>query len=205
MSGSGNRVPNRRGEGRLLRHEIVAAAERILEREGDEDAITLRSVAREAGISAPSIYAHFADRDAVIEAVLDIAFDRLQALVLDTLSALPEDGDPVESLLYGCRAYGEFAEREPARYRVLFSRRRRVNAAPPPTSRLTSFQLLAESIAACVRAGRSDSTDPFADASTLWAALRGAVILRQSQPAFPWPPLSETTQALAVRIARITP
>jgi AcrR family transcriptional regulator len=203
MTGTGGRVRNRRGEGGLLREEIVAAAERILEREGDEGAITLRSVAREAGISAPSIYAHFAERDDIVEAVLDLAFERLHALVIEPVSALPDDVDPVELLLTGCRAYGEFAEREPARYRVLFSRRRDDPAAPP--QRLASFQVLADSLAACVRAGRSASTDPFTDATTLWTSIHGAVVLRQSLPGFPWPPLSETIETLALLIARIAP
>lgn len=210
MSIPGGRSRNRRGEGGLLRDEIVAAAERILEREGDEDAITLRSVAREAGISAPSIYARFADRDAIVEAVLDIAFDRLHALVIEIVSALPDDVDPVVLLLTGCRAYCDFAQREPARYRVLFGRSRDTRLdptapqdAPRSPRRLESFQVLADSLAACVAAGRSDSTDPFADATTLWTSMHGAVMLRQSAPSFPWPPFHETVDAIALRIARI--
>jgi AcrR family transcriptional regulator len=213
MDSQAGRTRNRRGEGGLLRDEIVTAAERLLEREGVEDAITLRSVAREAGISAPSIYAHFADRDAIVEAVLDRAFDRLHTLALQAVSAVPQDADPVLVLLAGCHAYGDFAEREPARYRVLFARRR--GARPDPAAaqqqpaseqqplRLESFRLLVDSLAACVAAGRSDSTDPFADATTLWTALHGAVMMRQSAPGFPWPPLHETIDAIALRIARI--
>src|SRR3954471_1001502 len=90
-AGSG-RTRNRRGEGALLRDEIVTAAERLLEREGNEEALTLRSVAREAGISAPSIYTHFADRDAIVETVLDIAFQRLRGVVLHSAEQVT---DPV--------------------------------------------------------------------------------------------------------------
>src|SRR3954453_14306660 len=101
----GGRTRNRRGEGALLRDEIVAAAERLLEREGNEEALTLRSVAREAGIAAPSIYTHFAARDAILEAVLDMAFDRLRLLVLDSATGV---ADPVRRLVAGCQTYARF-------------------------------------------------------------------------------------------------
>jgi AcrR family transcriptional regulator len=42
---------------------------------GSEAAVTLRGVAREIGISAPSIYPHFADREEILGAVLTRAFD----------------------------------------------------------------------------------------------------------------------------------
>ncbi|GAB3856973.1 TetR/AcrR family transcriptional regulator [Dactylosporangium cerinum] len=213
MSTSGGRTRNRRGEGGLLRDEIVAAAERILEREGDEAAITLRSVAREAGIAAPSIYAHFADRDAIVEAVLDIAFERLRQLILSTTGTRQDD--PVASLLAGCHAYVDFAQREPARYRVLFGRLRegrpelklplRMEDVPPRwRSRLQAFEVLVDGLANCVAAGRSDSTDPFVDATTLWTSLHGAVMMRQFVPGFPWPPFDEAVDALVLRIGRIT-
>lgn len=212
MSTSGGRTRNRRGEGGLLRDEIVAAAERILEREGDEAAITLRSVAREAGIAAPSIYAHFADRDAIIETVLDIAFGRLRELIVETAAVTD---DPVASLLAGCHAYVGFALREPARYRVLFGRLRegrpelkmplRMQDVPPRwRSRLQSFEVLVDGLCACVAAGRSASTDPFTDATTLWTSLHGAVMMRQFVPGFPWPPFDEAVDALVLRIGRIT-
>ncbi|MEV4515921.1 TetR/AcrR family transcriptional regulator [Dactylosporangium sp. NPDC049525] len=213
MNTSGGRTRNRRGEGGLLRDEIVAAAERILEREGDEAAITLRSVAREAGIAAPSIYAHFADRDAIVEAVLDIAFERLRQLIVDTTG--DSHTDPVEALLAGCHAYVDFAMREPARYRVLFNRLRegrpelklplRLEDVPPRwRSRLQAFEVLVEGLSACVAAGRSASTDPFADATCLWTSMHGAVMMRQFVPGFPWPPFDETVDALVLRIGRIT-
>jgi AcrR family transcriptional regulator len=49
------RARNRRGEGSKLRADILAAATRLLEQTGSEEAVTLRAVARQVGISAPSI------------------------------------------------------------------------------------------------------------------------------------------------------
>lgn len=54
----------------MLREDIIAAAAKILERTGSEDAVTLRAVAREVGSAAPSIDAHFAHRTEIIDAVV---------------------------------------------------------------------------------------------------------------------------------------
>jgi AcrR family transcriptional regulator len=207
MVAMSQRTRNRRGEGGLLRDEIILAAERLLEREGTEEAITLRSVAREAGIAAPSIYGHFADRDAILDAVLDRAFERLRQHIVAATDPLT---DPVESLLAGCQAYVDFGMTEPARYKVLFAR---IRSAPPAAAvsldeplwvaRLAAFQTLVDGIANCAKAGRSASTDPFGDATQLWTAMHGAVTLRQFVPAFKWPPLEATVEELVRRIAQV--
>lgn len=55
VAGRPARQRNRRGEGAHLRDEIIAGASAILERTGSEENLTLRAVAREVGIAAPSI------------------------------------------------------------------------------------------------------------------------------------------------------
>ena len=75
--GPGRRQRNARGQGARLTNEIVAAALSLIERTGSDEAVTLRAVAREVGIAAPSIYAHFADRDAIIIAAVLQVFDEL--------------------------------------------------------------------------------------------------------------------------------
>ncbi|WP_211349411.1 TetR/AcrR family transcriptional regulator [Micromonospora pisi] len=227
MSPTTRRVRNRRGEGDLLRNEIVSAAERLVEQAGGDETLTLRAIAREAGISAPSIYAHFEDLAAVRDAVLDAGFDRLSQAIDDSTSTLDLATDPVRRLLAGCRAYVDFAMREPASYRLLFSRGRpsvdtpdREDQAPPPSDptspgldgippakqhHLDAFRMLIDGVSSCVAAGRSTSTDPVADATALWTALHGAVSLRQHLPKFPWPPLHEATDRFAVELAHLTP
>ena len=53
----------------------------LIERAGSAEAVTLRAVAREVGIAAPSIYPHFADRDAIVTAVVARVFDELAAAI----------------------------------------------------------------------------------------------------------------------------
>ncbi|MEV6977155.1 TetR/AcrR family transcriptional regulator [Kitasatospora sp. NPDC093806] len=199
------RLRNRRGQGLLLREEIVRAATALIVRTGSDRAVTLRSVAREVGIAAPSIYAHFADRDAVVEAVVAEAIAQLHGTIATAVGALD---DPVEALLAGCAAYVDFGVREPARYRVLFGWSRPEPEAPAAdaTGRqgLDAFRILVDSLDACVRAGHSSSTDPFGDAVAIWTALHGQVTLRADLPGFPWPP-TDTVERTVRRLGHINP
>ncbi|WP_371495504.1 TetR/AcrR family transcriptional regulator [Kitasatospora sp. NBC_00374] len=198
------RPRNRRGEGPRLREEIIRAAIALIEREGSKEAVTLRAVAREVGIAAPSIYGHFADRDAIVDAVVGEALARLQRT---TETATAAHDDPVDALLAGCAAYVEFGTREPACYRIVFgSSRQRVEPSPcegpSRPNGLDSFMALVRSLETCVEAGRSASTDPFGDAVALWTALHGQVTLRAALPDFPWPP-TDTVEQLVRRLGLI--
>src|SRR6201995_4817736 len=93
---------NARGQGNRLAEEIVRGALAIVERTGSDDAVTLRAGAREVGIAAPSIYAHFADREAIIMAAVVQIFDELADVVEKAEAAV--GGDPVQRLLAGCPA-----------------------------------------------------------------------------------------------------
>ena len=72
-SGRPARTRNPQGQGARLRADLIAAADGILARTGDVEALSLRAVAREVGIATPSIYLHFPDKSALIHAVLERA------------------------------------------------------------------------------------------------------------------------------------
>lgn len=176
-----------------LRARLLAAAAALVERTGSTEAVTLRAVARETGVSAPAVYGHFADLDALLDAVVDDGFVQLRTTVLD---AVRRESDPAARLLAGCRAYVSAGLAAPGRYRAMFGPRRL------PSGR-QAFGVLVEGIAACVAAGRSTSTDPEADATLVWTALHGVVTLRSAGPDLPWPDLDEQVTALVTRLARL--
>ncbi|MGW6740141.1 TetR/AcrR family transcriptional regulator [Streptomyces sp. NPDC055025] len=138
-TGRAVRPRNRRGEGARLRADILAAATDLLDR-GDERAVTLRAVARKAGIAAPSIYPHFPDRPAIMLAVVREAFGELSGRLRaaadaaggDSGQALDATGDDPrqrldagahdhrQRLYAACHAYLDFAALHPERYRVMF-------------------------------------------------------------------------------------
>ncbi len=207
-SGRG-RTPNRRGEGSRLRDEIIDAATSLLEQTGSDDAVTLRAVARQVGIAAPSIYAHFPDATSIVSTVVHRTFERF------TL-ALTEAGDgvtdPVERLYALGYGYLRFAGEHPELYRVLFARAPGAShphheTRTPPESHETvgagAFGVLVHAIQACVDAGRSVSTDPVLDAIALWSALHGYSGLRNAVPQFPWPDATATLHAMVDSQARL--
>lgn len=190
------RERNRRGEGGKLRADILAGATALLERTGNEEAVTLRAVARQVGISAPSIYSHFPDREAIVDAVVDGAYGDFNAAIEDaTNAAIAAGAGPREQVRAGCAAYLQFAAERPNRYKLLFERQYRIGGDVPDLQ-IASFDLLVRSIQGCVAAGISDSTDPVRDATAIWVALHGYATLHARLPMFPWP----ETDALLDRI-----
>ena len=97
-----------------LRRALVAAALELLE-EGEE--LSLRAVARRAGVSHTAPYHHFRDRRALVAAV---AQEGLLAL-RDALAEAGEGLDPQGRLLESGVAYVRFAVSNPTRFRLMFS------------------------------------------------------------------------------------
>jgi AcrR family transcriptional regulator len=180
------RERNRRGEGGRLRADILAGATELLEQEGSEEAVTLRAVARQVGISAPSIYTHFADREAIVEAIVDSAFADFNAAIY---AAIEAGSGPLARLRAGCAAYLLFAAERPNRYKLLFERQMLDYAkdGPVPAIRIESFDALVKCLQDCVDAGISASTDAQVDSVAIWVALHGYATLRVPMSGFPWP------------------
>ena len=189
------RTPNRRGQGVALHEEIVDAAARLLGETASREAVTLRAIAREAGIAAPSIYPHFADRDAVLDAVVSRTFAELAQVCSDAAIGAPSGAAAVRAL---CRAYMAFAGDSPGRYQILFQRSAdNVSRQPNPyPAGLRAFELLSAAIGRSVTEGSSTSTDPTRDAQALWAALHGLTTIVAATPRFPWRPLDDLLDRL---------
>jgi AcrR family transcriptional regulator len=212
-----SRRRNARGEGSRLSEEIVSAALALIERTGSDEAVTLRAVAREIGIAAPSIYPHFSDRDAILRAVVVRIFDELTDAINASMESVGPD--PVDRLVAGCTGYVRFGLAHPARYNALFSQHRigvlagaddsgqpvsiSGDGRPNLSFGKDAFAILLDGIVACVRAGESLSTDPLADATAVWVGLHGAVSLRIAMPGFPWPDSADMVRRLVLPLARV--
>jgi AcrR family transcriptional regulator len=68
---AGPRRPNARGQGERLREEIISAAARLLGELADDEALSLRAVARAVSVSPTSVYLYFPDRDALVAAAME--------------------------------------------------------------------------------------------------------------------------------------
>jgi len=210
-AGTGPRERNRRGQGGRLRTDIVAAAAELLDEAGNEQAVTLRAVARRIGIAAPSIYAHFPDRQAILLAVVQDAFAELAETLRATATSGAGEG-PVARLRAACLAYLDFAATRPQRYRVMFAGlwnagealdSAAVSAAEVTALGQEALAVLVTALDACVAAGSSTSTDTVADAIALWLGLHGLAHQRAVTVAFPWP--ADITERLITSLAHLTP
>jgi AcrR family transcriptional regulator len=191
----------------------VTTATALLVSTGSPEAVTLRAVARQVGIATTSIYSHFPDRAAILQAVADRAFTSLTAAAQQAGAGV---SDPVARLLGGCRAYVDYAREHPQLYALMFttaaapgaprgSREREPGDAVPDGAPSTAgFHGLANSISACIESGASASTDAVADAVAVWMGLHGFATLRASMT-FPWPDEDAVLRHLVLSLARIRP
>jgi AcrR family transcriptional regulator len=216
-AGTAPRERNRRGQGGRLRTDIVTAAAELLDEAGSEQAVTLRAVARRIGIAAPSIYAHFPDRQAIMLAVAQDAFAELtEALRATTDTGTGKDSAGGEGaaarLRATCMAYLDFATTRPQRYRVMFgglwNAGAAVDTAAVSAAEVTelgqeALAVLVAALDACVAAGSSTSTNTLADAVALWLGLHGLAHQRSVAPAFPWP--ADIAERLIASLAHLTP
>lgn len=80
------------------------------------DALTLGALAGKAGIKAPSLYKHFADRAAVLKAVEIELLRELEAVVRGVKGKTPKAR--LKAMAHAYRAWGKA---KPNRYRVIYS------------------------------------------------------------------------------------
>ena len=98
-----------------LRPALIRSAMELIEQSG-ESALSLRAVARQAGVSPAAPYRHYADRGALVSAVAAVGYRELaERLVL----AHPAPSTP-EQLAGAGSAYVQFALERPALFRIMF-------------------------------------------------------------------------------------
>jgi AcrR family transcriptional regulator len=99
-----------------LRDALVRAARRILEKDGLAD-LSLRQVARAVGVSPAAPYHHFADKQALLNAVATQGF---AALTSEMLARMAKETDPAARLDASGIGYVVFAVENPALFRLMF-------------------------------------------------------------------------------------
>jgi len=183
------RTPNRRGEGGRLRHDLVVAALRLVDADGLAS-LSLRAVARGAGVSAPSVYRHFTNLDALVAAVLARCFEEL---IEEIIAGRDRGCNAGDRLLGSARSYLRYAERFPGRYALLFGR------ASTPTGAATTlvydptggseraFAVLVDAVTPCLDVRHAGAGHASQVATAIWVGLDGFANLRVQRPHFPWP------------------
>ncbi len=95
---------------------LVRTAIETLDRDGQDADLSLRAVARSAGVSTGAPYRHFADRNALLSAVAAVGYRELA----DTLRAAHPAPRSAADLGDIAVAYVQFAIERPGLFRVMF-------------------------------------------------------------------------------------
>jgi AcrR family transcriptional regulator len=155
----------------------------LIER-GSEEAVSIRAIADAVGVTPPSIYLHFADKEELFIAVCDVRFEELDRL---SASAAALATDPLDEVRKRGEAYIRFGLDNPEQYRVLFMDRQ---LAAATSDQVEKWACLVDMVGAVERAmscGALATDDPFVVTLGLWAVAHGLVSLLITKPGIPWP------------------
>lgn len=175
--GTGRRPRSARGEGEELRNEILDAAEALLIEAGSMDAVPVRAIADAVGVSPPSLYLHFEDKNDLFFGVCERRFaDFERALV----AASEGIDDPAARLRAMGRAYIRYGVERGEHYELLFGPRL-VSVTEgrdmTDTAGMRAFDLLVGVIRDGVATGRFRDVDPYQASFAVWSAVHGAVMI----------------------------
>lgn len=99
-----------------LREQVLSASLELIEKEGVA-ALSLREVARRAGVSHQAPYHHFGSKDALVAELVARGYTQLSEMLE---AAEKSRGAPSRRLRLAGRAYVDFALRHPAAFRIMF-------------------------------------------------------------------------------------
>ena len=153
---------------------ILAIARELLA-QGGLPKLSMRAVADQAGISATTIYHYYANKQELVDRVVEQGLRRFDEHLLDAIDGTP-DGS-FEQLVALTKAYVRFAFENEQYFRVLFN----VEAMPRAKSENipghAGYMLIRECIVAGISKGTIRSADPDLIAVYLWCLIHGLVSL----------------------------
>jgi AcrR family transcriptional regulator len=194
------RRPNARGHGDLLREEIVSAALEMLDELADDEALSLRAVAREVSIAATSVYLHFPDRDALVLAVLQRCHEQL---VQKGDEAAAASENPAVALRERILAQAGWAHEHPGLYKVLHESKVHRRLGMPFKKVLVERTIAA--VQRCMDAGLAPADDAATVAIDLRTAVNGMLAQRINEPDLPGPPAVEQIDRFLAKLVGLTP
>jgi AcrR family transcriptional regulator len=158
-----------------LRRALLQAAVRTLQKRGF-DALTLRAVGDELGVSRSALYRHFADKAALLTAVASEGFRMLESALR---SSWETNGRGVRGFQAQGEAYVRFALENPWHYRVMFGSGFELVAddAELSANGAAAFAVLVEALVEQQAQGLVREDDPQLQANFVWAAVHGVAML----------------------------
>jgi AcrR family transcriptional regulator len=145
-------------------------------RRGGPEALTMRNVAAEAGVTATALYRHYASKEELVRAVVGEAYRLFRSYLVIELAG----DDPVRWLRLGFDRYLRFALEHRSYYRLLFaSAHPRVDRYPDDFAqgRSAGFRALRDAVAEAMARGSLRADEPADVALSIYAHMHGLVML----------------------------
>lgn len=159
-----------------LRADLIATAEQMLRQDGLE-ALSLRELARRAGVSHAAPQRHFRDRQALLSALATAGFERLNG---ELAAAAAAAGPAFEDLLRAVAgAFVRLATNETELFDLMMARTKAATEEIPEATEF--FTVIGEMIDRGQREGRLRPGDPMRLQLLLGALLRGIALFAGSQ------------------------
>lgn len=184
-SAQNNKEPRQRyarGEGERLRVDLLEAAAELMATHESIEAISLRAVARRAGVSPTAVYRHFADHLDLLAQAVDYCWTNFRDAIQQGKDS---SADPFVAFRNTGLNYIDFAMLHRGQYRVLFSNRLDLGLHPT-TSAVEAFDILVGLIAQVLEAN-GDERVPLDVAFQTHTWIHGIVDLVGGNPDMPWP------------------
>ncbi len=159
-----------------LRRALLDAALGLIEKEGAA-ALSLRAVARRAGVSTAAPYRHFSSRKALLAAVAEEGFQQLGEELRRVIAAYGDN--PARCLGESGVAYVLFAAAYPSRYNVMLSSELADRSAHPSleAAEEDTRRLLLGAVRDYQEAGWMSARDPDELVLSAWASVHGLASL----------------------------
>ena len=157
-----------------LREALLEQAERTV-RERGADALSLRELAREVGVSHGAPRRHFPDRQALLDAVAEAGFDRLGVELRAAADGAGEEFEP--RLRATAAAYVRFATRDPALLDLMFAGKHRETTGALHEAAENAFAVMLELIAQGQAEGALELGEPERVGLVLFSTIQGIASL----------------------------
>lgn len=159
-----------------LKNALIEAGIKILAKEG-VGGLSLRKVAKKAGVSHSAPYAHFADKQSLIAAISTEGFKQLYAELDAAVSQYASD--PKRQLMEGAWAYVQFAMNNTDTFHIMFSGVLEKEKDYPAFVEISrrNFERVVDVIRACQDAGVLRPAPQEIMALSVWGQLHGIISL----------------------------
>lgn len=177
-----------RGSGDQLREEILDATTDLLLETGHAKSVSIRAVAQRVGVTSPSIYLHFADKDGLLDAVCARYFEKLDQ---EMQRVAVGKSSTIEVLRAQGLAYVQFARQTPELYRIATMAEGDSASSVDQTLASSAFVHMRASVEKLMAEGIYAQGDSMSAALELWTAVHGVAALLIAKPYLPWGDVEE--------------